>query len=200
MHTSGQCPGIARQRFAGSFSGCEDTGYRFSPATGRPRQSGPRGSARGVARTPRTIATMTPDTDGTPRCGAAGIAGEKPSECGPLVNPQLEHASDSRAAQKPAFSASDCRIGIASVRRISGPAARSSSIPPAISPATGPVVTGSVSRAVHGGRPDPAFLSLGDRRLAPFDAAATPASDAIPVGSRPTIGQSGVAFSGASSG
>jgi hypothetical protein len=73
-------------------------------------------------------------------------------------------------------------------------------IPPAISPATGPVVTGSVSRAVHGGRPDPAFLSLGDRRLAPFDAAATPASDAIPVGSRPTIGQSGVAFSGASSG
>ena len=80
MHGPGRCPGIAQQRFAGL-----ETGYRFSRATGRPHQSGPRGSARGVARKPRTIHSMTPDTVGMRRCGAAGIAGEKPSECGPLV-------------------------------------------------------------------------------------------------------------------
>jgi hypothetical protein len=131
--SSRECHGIARQRFAGSFSGCEDTGYRFSPATGHPRQSGRRGSARGVARIPRTIATMTPDTAGMPRCGAADIAGEKPSECGPLVNPQLEHASGSRTAQKPSRAQHPgSRIGIASTRRIARPAARSSSMIPRV--------------------------------------------------------------------
>jgi hypothetical protein len=54
MHGPGRCPGIAQQRFAGL-----ETGYRFSRATGRPHQSGPRGSARGVARKPRTIHSMT---------------------------------------------------------------------------------------------------------------------------------------------
>jgi hypothetical protein len=85
MHASGQCLGIARQRFAGLSLGREEAGYRFLRATGRPRQSGPRGSARGVARTPRTIPPMTLVTAGTPKCGAAAIAGEKPSECGRLV-------------------------------------------------------------------------------------------------------------------
>jgi hypothetical protein len=75
-----RCLGISRQRFAGL-----ETGYRFSPGTDRPHQTGPKGSATGVARTPRTIPPMILVTAGMPRCGAAGIAGEKPSECGPLV-------------------------------------------------------------------------------------------------------------------
>jgi hypothetical protein len=54
MHAAERCGGSARHCFAGSSSGREETGYRFSPAPGRPiHRRGPAWSANaGGAGTP----------------------------------------------------------------------------------------------------------------------------------------------------
>jgi hypothetical protein len=87
MHAAGRCGGSARHCFAGSSSGRGETGYRFSPAPGRPiHRSGPVWSANAVAPRPRTTPLMIADTAGMPRCGGAEFADRKASRYGRSVS------------------------------------------------------------------------------------------------------------------
>jgi hypothetical protein len=75
--------------------GTQGTGYRFSPAAGRPiHRGGPTWSANGVTPRPRMTPLTIADTAGMPRCGGAGFADRKASGYGRSAN------GDRQAARK----------------------------------------------------------------------------------------------------